>query len=114
MDQGQKRILSPENTQLTPDKRIRHQSVGLGSTETLVSATGPEVFTMADIMAELRHLRVKAITKEDLSVFVTKEELKTVVDKQTAQAEEMGSLSRNVHHPLRRCNVRYQAFLIKM
>ena len=25
-----------------------------------------------------------------------------------------GSLSRNVHHPLRRCNVRYQAFFIKM
>ena len=25
-----------------------------------------------------------------------------------------GSLSRNVHHPLRKCNVRYQAFLIKM
>ena len=25
-----------------------------------------------------------------------------------------GSLSRNVRHPLRRCNVRYQAFFIKM
>ena len=26
----------------------------------------------------------------------------------------VGSLSRNVRHPLRNCNVRYQAFFIKM
>ena len=34
--------------------------------------------------------------------------------RKTISPYEDGSLSRNVHHPLRRCNVRYQAFFIKM
>ena len=46
-------ILSPENTQYTPDKRSRHQSIVMSSSQPLIAAAGPEVFSMADIMAEL-------------------------------------------------------------
>ena len=92
LDQGQKRILSPESTFLTQDKRTRHQSIGLNATEPVVIPNGPEVFTMADIMAELRQLRAVALTKQDLSILATKDDLKAVEDKQLAQAEEISQL----------------------
>ena len=89
LEQGQKRILSPENALFTQDKRIRHQSRALSSSDSVALPSGPEMFTMADIMTELRQLRVNAVTKDDLAVFVTKEDLKAVEDKQVAQAEEI-------------------------
>ena len=92
LDHGQKRILSPEIAQNTPDKRIRHQSIGLSSSELVTGPSGPEVFTMADIMAELRKLRVEAITKQDLTAFVTRDELKAFEVKQIAQSEEISQL----------------------
>ena len=92
LEHGQKRILSPENTLITPDKRVRHQSIGLSSIDPTVVPSGPEVFTMADIMAEIRKLRVEAVKKDDLAAFVQRDELKSFEDKQVAQAEEISQL----------------------
>ena len=44
--------------------------------------SGPEIFTMADIMAEVRQLRARVITKDDLSRFAMKDDLKSIEDKE--------------------------------
>ena len=92
MEQSQKRILSPETVDIAQDKRIRHQSLEVGSFQPQVLATGPEVFTLADLMAVIRYVRVNAATKKDLQIFATKNDVEDLEHRVSAQAEEISEL----------------------
>ena len=52
MEQGQKRILSPESVENAQEKRTRHISFDLSSSQPSASAGGSEVFTLADLMTD--------------------------------------------------------------
>ena len=88
MQQGQKRILSPESVENAQEKRTRHISFDLSSSQPSASAGGPEV-TLADLMTDILFLRVNVATKKDLQVFA---EVNDPEDGLTAQAEEISQI----------------------
>ena len=92
VEQGQKRILSPEMAVNAQKKWTRHQSFDMSSSQPVDLANGLEVFTLAEFMAEKRYLRVNTVITKDLQLLASKSEVQDLEDKLSAQAEEISQL----------------------
>ena len=94
IEQGQKRNLS-FNSNPSPEelKRSRHHSLAVSSMlPTFGLPQVPDCYSVLDLMTEIRKIGANAITRSDLQLLATKEDILNVDNKLVAQSTEISQL----------------------
>ena len=102
LDQGQKRTLS-FNSNPSPNmsendlKRLRHHSLTMGLIQpTFGLPRIPDCYSSTDLLTEIRKIGANAVTKDDIKFLATKDDLKGIDNKLSAQATEINQLREEI------------------
>ena len=93
------------NSNPSPDdlNRMRHHSLAVSSTPpTFGLPQVPECYSALDLLAEIRKIGANAITRNDLQLLATKDDIKNIDNKIVAQSTEIYQLRQEVEQQAKR------------